>query len=90
LPVQVSTATLATARPQAGYQMARRTPGSRIHPCRADAAGEHSSEAEQRWTGLGEWYEDPAEVARLALWSVAALPPWGPTGQVFSLVGRLL
>jgi len=69
--------------------MARRTPGSRIHPRRADAAGEHSSEAEQRWAGLGERYEDPAEVARLAL-LVAALPSWGPTGQVFSLVGRLL
>lgn len=36
-----------------------------------------------------EWYKDPAEVARLALF-VAALPPRGPTGQVFSLAGRLL
>jgi 3-oxoacyl-[acyl-carrier protein] reductase len=59
-----------------------RTPGM-------SADGEHDSEAGQRWTDLGEWFKDPAEVARLALF-VATLPPWGPTGQVFSLAGRLL
>ena len=47
------------------------------------------SETGQRWMDLGEWFKDPAEVARLALF-VATLPPWGPTGQVFSLAGRLL
>jgi 3-oxoacyl-[acyl-carrier protein] reductase len=59
-----------------------RTPG-------IGAGGEHDNEAEQRWMDLREWFKDPAEVARLALF-VAALPPWGPTGQVFSLAGRLL
>jgi NAD(P)-dependent dehydrogenase (short-subunit alcohol dehydrogenase family) len=46
-------------------------------------------EAERRWTERGEWFKEPAEVARLALF-VAALPSRGPTGQVFSLAGRLL
>jgi NAD(P)-dependent dehydrogenase (short-subunit alcohol dehydrogenase family) len=47
------------------------------------------SEAECRWAERGEWFKEPAEVARLALF-VAALPSRGPTGQVFSLAGRLL
>jgi 3-oxoacyl-[acyl-carrier protein] reductase len=46
-------------------------------------------EAERRWTERGEWFKEPAEVARLALF-VAGLPSRGPTGQVFSLAGRLL
>ncbi|HEX9356100.1 MAG TPA: SDR family NAD(P)-dependent oxidoreductase [Streptosporangiaceae bacterium] len=33
------------------------------------------SETGQRWMDLGEWFKDPAEVARLALF-VATLPPW--------------
>jgi 3-oxoacyl-[acyl-carrier protein] reductase len=49
----------------------------------------HGSDAERRWADLGEWYKEPIEVARLALF-VAGLPPRGPTGQVFSLAGRLL
>jgi 3-oxoacyl-[acyl-carrier protein] reductase len=53
------------------------------------ADGEPEGEIERRWADLGEWYKDPAEVARLALF-VATLPPGGPTGQVFSLAGRLL
>ena len=59
-----------------------RTPGT-------DGGGEHDGEAERRWAGRGEWFKEPADVARLALF-VAALPPRGPTGQVFSLAGRLL
>jgi NAD(P)-dependent dehydrogenase (short-subunit alcohol dehydrogenase family) len=46
-------------------------------------------EAERRWAERGEWLKEPAEVARLALF-VATLPSRGPTGQVFSLAGRLL
>lgn len=59
-----------------------RTPGT-------DAGDEDASAAERRWRDRGEWLKEPAEVARLALF-VATLPPWGPTGQVFSLAGRLL
>ena len=59
-----------------------RTPGM-------GTAGESGEEVERRWTEAGEWFKDPAEVARLTLF-VAALPPPGPTGQVFSLAGRLL
>jgi NAD(P)-dependent dehydrogenase (short-subunit alcohol dehydrogenase family) len=47
------------------------------------------SEVGKRWADLGEWFKEPADVARLALF-VATLPPHGPTGQVFSLAGRLL
>lgn len=47
------------------------------------------SEAERRWIERGEWFKEPADVARLALF-VAGLPSRGPTGQVFSLAGRLL
>jgi NAD(P)-dependent dehydrogenase (short-subunit alcohol dehydrogenase family) len=54
-----------------------------------DDGGEHDGEAERRWADRGEWFKEPDEVARLALF-VAALPPRGPTGQVFSLAGRLL
>jgi len=46
-------------------------------------------EAERRWAQRGEWFKEPSEVARLALF-IAALPSRGPTGQVFSLAGRLL
>jgi short chain dehydrogenase len=53
------------------------------------AGGERDSEAERRWADRGEWFKEPAEAARLALF-VAALPSRGPTGQVFSLAGRLL
>lgn len=59
-----------------------RTPGM-------DGGGERDGEAGRRWAGRGEWFKEPAEVARLALF-VAALPSRGPTGQVFSLAGRLL
>jgi 3-oxoacyl-[acyl-carrier protein] reductase len=59
-----------------------RTPGM-------GTGGAPGGKAEQRWADLGEWFKDPAEVARLALF-IATLPPWGPTGQVFSLAGRLL
>ena len=59
-----------------------RTPGT-------DGGGEQDGEAERRWAGRGEWFKEPADVARLALF-VATLPPRGPTGQVFSLAGRLL
>jgi hypothetical protein len=64
------------------------TPGA-PRPAVTAADGEPEGDIEQRWADLGEWYKDPAEVARLALF-VAALPPRGPTGQVFTLAGRLL
>jgi NAD(P)-dependent dehydrogenase (short-subunit alcohol dehydrogenase family) len=47
------------------------------------------AQAGQRWTQAGEWFKQPADVARLALY-IATLPSHGPTGQVFSLAGRLL
>jgi NAD(P)-dependent dehydrogenase (short-subunit alcohol dehydrogenase family) len=59
-----------------------RTPGM-------NGGDEPDSAAERRWAERGEWYKEPVEVARLALF-VAGLPPRGPTGQVFSLAGRLL
>lgn len=60
-------------------------------PTRTQAlgSGEDPSESERRWAQTGEWLKEPADVARLALF-VAGLPPHGPTGQVFSLGGRLL
>jgi NAD(P)-dependent dehydrogenase (short-subunit alcohol dehydrogenase family) len=51
--------------------------------------GERDDGTEQRWADLGEWVKDPDDVASLALF-IATLPPPGPTGQVFSLAGRLL
>ena len=51
--------------------------------------GERDDGTEQRWADLGEWVKDPDEVVPLALF-IASLPPSGPTGQVFSLAGRLL
>jgi NAD(P)-dependent dehydrogenase (short-subunit alcohol dehydrogenase family) len=53
------------------------------------AGDEHDGEAERRWAERGEWFKEPADVARLALF-VATLPSRGPTGQAFSLAGRLL
>ena len=53
------------------------------------ADGERDDGTEQRWADLGEWVKDPDDVAQLALF-IATLPPPGPTGQVFSLAGRLL
>jgi 3-oxoacyl-[acyl-carrier protein] reductase len=55
----------------------------------ATAAVGDDAAARERWTARGEWYKQPADVARLAVY-VAALPPGGPTGQVFSLAARLL
>ena len=55
----------------------------------AGGDGERDDGSEQRWAGLGEWVKDPDEVAPLALF-IASLPSSGPTGQVFSLAGRLL
>lgn len=57
-------------------------------PTRTAATGDDAA-ARQRWEARGEWYKEPGDVARLAVF-VAALPPDGPTGQVFSLAGRLL
>jgi 3-oxoacyl-[acyl-carrier protein] reductase len=53
------------------------------------SATDRDGGTEERWAELGEWVKDPAEVAPLALF-IACLPPSGPTGQVFSLAGRLL
>jgi len=64
-------------------------PGPTRTPGAAAGGAGPDPEAERRWADLGEWLKEPAEVARLALF-VAGLPPHGPTGQVFSLAGRLL
>jgi NAD(P)-dependent dehydrogenase (short-subunit alcohol dehydrogenase family) len=42
-----------------------------------------------RLRARGEWLKEPDEVARLAVY-VASLPVDGTTGQVFSLLGRLM
>lgn len=55
----------------------------------ATAAIGDDDAARERWAARGEWYKQPEDVARLALF-VATLPPDGPAGQVFSLAGRLL
>lgn len=57
-------------------------------PTRTPAMGPDEEE-ERRWQQAGEWYKEPEDVARLALY-IATLPTRGPTGQVFSLAGRLL
>ena len=55
-------------------------------PCDDD---ERDDGTEQRWADLGEWVKNPDDVAELARF-IATRPPPGPTGQVFSLAGRLL
>jgi 3-oxoacyl-[acyl-carrier protein] reductase len=45
--------------------------------------------SEERYRAMGEWLKEPDEVARLALY-LASLPPDGTTGQIFSLLGRLV
>lgn len=57
-------------------------------PTHTAAIGDDAA-ARERWAARGEWYKEPADVARLALF-VAALPGDGPSGQVYSLAGRLL
>jgi 3-oxoacyl-[acyl-carrier protein] reductase len=57
-------------------------------PTRTPAMGPDDEE-ERRWQAAGEWYKEPEDVASLALY-IATLPTRGPTGQVFSLAGRLL
>jgi 3-oxoacyl-[acyl-carrier protein] reductase len=61
-------------------------------PVRTPGLGSPEEEpgaAERRWASAGEWCKDPSDVAHLALF-IAGLPAHGPTGQVFSLAGRLL
>jgi len=62
-------------------------------PVRTPALDALSSSGEEERANvlraMGEWLKEPDEVARLALY-VATLPTDGPTGQVFSLAGRLL
>ncbi|HEY6296918.1 MAG TPA: SDR family NAD(P)-dependent oxidoreductase, partial [Streptosporangiaceae bacterium] len=58
-------------------------------PTRVAGTGEPDDGNEQRWADLGEWVKDPDDVAPLALF-IASRPAPGPTGQVFSLAGRLL
>lgn len=57
-------------------------------PTRTAGIGDDAA-ARERWEARGEWYKEPADVARLALF-VASLPENGPAGQVYSLAGRLL
>ena len=57
-----------------------------------DVAGtepERGSGLAARLRARGEWLKEPEEVARLAVY-VATLPVDGTTGQVFSLLGRLM
>jgi NAD(P)-dependent dehydrogenase (short-subunit alcohol dehydrogenase family) len=60
-----------------------RTPGMGLDGSERDA------EIERRWSEVGEWFKEPDEVADFAL-HIAAFPTNGPTGQVFSLAGRVL
>jgi 3-oxoacyl-[acyl-carrier protein] reductase len=50
---------------------------------------DRSDDIEERLRATGEWFKEPADVAGLALY-VAGLPVDGTTGQVFSLLGRLV
>ena len=58
-------------------------------PTRVAGPDEDDDGTEQRWANLGEWVKNPDDVAELALF-IATRPPPGPTGQAFSLAGRLL
>jgi NAD(P)-dependent dehydrogenase (short-subunit alcohol dehydrogenase family) len=63
-------------------------PGPVRTPALTSLGGENHA-LEERMRAMGEWLKDPDEVARLALY-LASLPPDGTTGQVFSLLGRLV
>jgi 3-oxoacyl-[acyl-carrier protein] reductase len=62
-------------------------------PVRTPAIGVFGSgtpeELTARVRAIGEWLKEPEEVARLALY-LASLPVDGTTGQVFSLMGRIV
>ncbi|MGE0386805.1 MAG: SDR family NAD(P)-dependent oxidoreductase [Gammaproteobacteria bacterium] len=60
-------------------------------PVRTDAFRRLAAEDahfEQRMVAMGEWVKEPEAVADLALY-MACLPADGPTGQLFSLLGRV-
>ncbi len=59
-------------------------------PVITEMAGFIPRDPEQRQDGVfgGEWVKDPADVAPMALF-LATLPDRGPTGQTFSLMGRV-
>ena len=63
-------------------------PGPVRTPALSTLSGE-DHELEERVRAIGEWLKEPDEVARLALY-LASLPADGTTGQVFSLLGRLV
>jgi NAD(P)-dependent dehydrogenase (short-subunit alcohol dehydrogenase family) len=63
-------------------------PGPVRTPALSTLSGE-DLELEERVRAIGEWLKEPDEVARLALY-LASLPVDGTTGQVFSLLGRLV
>lgn len=54
------------------------------HVLDTNLTGVWNSDVERRWAQRGKWFKEPSEVAALALF-IAALPPRGSTGQVFSL-----
>jgi NAD(P)-dependent dehydrogenase (short-subunit alcohol dehydrogenase family) len=63
-------------------------PGPVRTPALSTLSGEDHG-LEERVRAIGEWLKEPDEVARLALY-LASLPADGTTGQVFSLLGRLV
>lgn len=54
-----------------------------------DGRPDASTTNEDVWASIGEWIKDPTDVAALVCY-LAGLPANGPTGQLFSLAGRLL
>jgi NAD(P)-dependent dehydrogenase (short-subunit alcohol dehydrogenase family) len=60
-----------------------------VHTEALDRLGGSGATSPTQWQVLGEWFKEPSDVADLACY-LAQLPVDGTTGQVFSLLGRLV